>query len=78
MPNAKQIVCGLTLGGFNLLIGGCGDGAIGVLVVLQPLRNRPEVEALVRICPTQNKSAPARNPFGDAQGAVVAQPLRVM
>ena len=59
MANAKSIVFGLTLGGLYLLVGGCGNGAISVLVVLQPLRDRPEVEALVRICPTQKVSAPA-------------------
>ena len=69
MANAKSIVFGLTLGGLYLLVGGCGNGAISVLVVLQPLRNRSEVEALVRICPPQNKSAPAEE-WGDAQGGL--------
>ena len=54
----------LTLSGFYLLVGGCGNSAIGVLVVLQPLRNRPEVEALVRICPPSVSTGE-----GDAQGA---------
>ena len=69
MANAKSIVFGLTLGGLYLLVGGCGNGAISVLVVLQPLRDSPEVEALVRICPTQNKSAPAEE-WGDVQGGL--------